>query len=303
MRKKTLLSLLSVAGVALLTGVSATIAWYEEARFLTVAQTQISLSSSKFLIGVEKEGNVQYADHLDPEDIVALSPAFFVNGELSDVSGMMTHRWSNPNIPELYSLRGKKAREEAYLQFHLHFLSDEDADLYFDIESKITPVRAGSSLTEAIRLSLACKDGYRLFRFGEDAAPVAFAGPLDIDPQDGYYDYQRNQEILYGDYEGQPRYLSSPKDDSPHHLPGVMALDPTSYVPRYEEAERFGDYRFEEGLDKKRLLRLKANKPEEVLLTLYAEGWDPHLTDEIAGEAFTLDLGFLAHFIPEKEVL
>ena len=298
MRKKTLICVLSFALVGAMTGLSATYAWYTAKSFLTAGETKVHLASSSLRLGVDKGDGIVYDDHLDPDDIERLAPAFYQKRELGDVSAMMAYRWQGKDVPELYTLRGEKADEGSYLQFRLYCYSDEEADLYFDSFSSLKMEKAGSPLEKALRLSIYDGDAFYLFHFAEDIGPVAYAGPLDIDPQDGYYDTDHDKEILYGDYEGEPRYLKEEGDVASPHKPGVYVLDPSSYTPRYEKAIPFRAYQYEEGAKKTPLLRLSAKTPTPLVFTLFAEGWDPHLTDQVKGEGFRLDLGLFAHFTP-----
>ncbi len=298
MRKKTLVCALSFALVGAMTGLSATYAWYTAKSFLTAGETKVYLASSSLRLGVDKGDGIVYDDHLGPDDIERLAPAFYQKRELGDVSAMMAYRWQGKDVPELFTLRGDKADEGSYLQFRLYCYSDEEADLYFDSFSSLKMEKAGSPLEKALRLSIYDGDAFYLFHFAEDIGPVAYAGPLDIDPQDGYYDTDHDKEILYGDYEGEPRYLKGEGDVASPHKPGVYVLDPSSYTPRYEKAIPFRAYQYEEGIKKTPLLRLSAKTPTPLVFTLFAEGWDPHLTDQVKGEGFRLDLGLLAHFTP-----
>lgn len=296
MHKKKLLSFLSLGLASVLVSLSATYAWYSVQAILTAKQISLSLGSTSFLIGWNEQGVIRYSDAINEEQIRNACPEFFEKAELGDVSGMMDYRWKGRGLPELYTLRGQKADQASFLQFELYFLSDAAAEIYFDSTGPIHLEDSQPNWISSLRLSLLAEEEYRLFYFGTSYEPVAFAGPLDIDPQDGYFDAEKDREILYGDYEGEPRYLSPSDNGTSFHYPGVWILDPNSYQPHYEQADAFSSFRYVEGKKNHPLFHLKAKVPTKVVLTLYAEGWDPHLNDSTRGKGFGLDLRFLAIF-------
>ena len=146
-------------------------------------------------------------------------------------------------------------------------------------------------IVDSLRLSFREKDNYVVLRLGEDASPIDFAGPLDVDPEDGYFDYADGKEILYGDYWGEPRHLK--ESIGPHHHDGVAPLDPTSYQARQEVWSHYKDHIYGMG---KPLFSIQAKKAQKVYVTLYAEGWDPLLTRQRACGAFRLHLSLYALF-------
>ena len=217
--------------------------------------------------------------------------------------------------------------KDGFLQYEMFFRSDRNLYLFLDGATKISPLRelnksraeeinaqTGSSLkgsdldqvVDAVRVSFFSETNFYICS-PSGSSSVTYGGLLDLD-KDGYYDSRDGKEIIYGDYSGTPLYGEPLSEDS------LSPSSPNAFEAKHQKGispwkqndvgfQKETSYSVEElALSKsasyfdpstmKPLAHLKANVPTRLVFTLYAEGWDHHLTEKIANGAFSLLLAF-----------
>ena len=128
-------------------------------------------------------------------------------------------------------------------------------------------------------------------------------GILDLD-LDGYYDYNpnTNKELVYGEYNGEYNYQSSPTATNgdiaienvtsfkSNHKQGVYAVDENSLVPKI--VSYYGLSR----LTSREIPAATTNSDYDGFsygeFTIYLEGWDKHVIDQEQESCFNLNLSF-----------
>lgn len=217
--------------------------------------------------------------------------------------------------------------KEGFLQYEMFFRSDRNLYLFLDEATKISPLselnrtraeeinsQTGSTLkgseldqvVDAVRVSFFSETGFYICS-PSGSSSVTYGGLLDLD-KDGYYDYRDGKEIVYGDYAGTPLYGEALEQDSlapekpnAFHAKHQKGISPwkhnevgfqkeTAYAVSELSLSKSASYF--DASTMKPLAHLKANVPTRLVFTLYAEGWDHHLTEKIASGAFSLHLAF-----------
>ena len=160
-------------------------------------------------------------------------------------------------------------------------------------------------VVHAVRVSFLTEDGYIIANPGEDE-DTYYAGILDTDV-DGYYDEDNNKEILYGEYEGDVSYSLDLENKEKYeggnvfvsnHKPGVEKVNLSSVNRKKEEAVKLDSLK----LDTKRepfkevqpICTLNKGEKKRIVVTIYVEGWDKHMTDDICYASFDVALAFTA---------
>ena len=222
--------------------------------------------------------------------------------------------------------------KSGYLQFELYFLSDRNMYVFLDGSSSIKALESANEsranqaqsegnssvtkeklneVTKVTRVSFLSNTGYTILSPDKEGT-TKYGGILDVNG-DGYYDYRSGKETLYGEYSGTPIYKDASSSDSPtpdnpnaflaKHKAGIEELDMEESIDKGLMVAEEKSYTIEElSLDKSAsyydsatmvpIAHCLANVPTRVVFTLYAEGWDTHLTESVAYGAFSLKLAF-----------
>ena len=169
-----------------------------------------------------------------------------------------------------------------------------------------------NDVVHAARVSFLTDEGYIIANPGEDE-DTYYAGILDMDGN-GYYDSYFDEvegdekEILYGEYTGKPEYTEPLSGDEgeefknvfiSRHKQEVRKVILESVNRKKEEAVKLETLCFDPNTPKfedelQPICTLKANERKRVVVTIYIEGWDKHMTDKINDAAFKIALGFTA---------
>lgn len=220
-----------------------------------------------------------------------------------------------------------------YLADSTHVIADEETNEaivedYGNDGSAMNPALSVENLNKAVkavRISFLSNMGYKIFEPNPDvegeSTNTRFAGRLDVNPWDGYYDTNSaNTEILYGDYDErvysilENRYVNigehlPPKRSANSFLAehrygchalsdgDIASLDAAGLIAheRTYTLDRLGvNY---EGT-KSPLLFIKANTVERVVISIYCEGWDLDCTNAAYLAAMKVHLGFSARYAP-----
>ena len=220
-----------------------------------------------------------------------------------------------------------------YLADSTHVIADEETNEaivedYGNDGTAMNPALSVENLNKAVkavRISFLSNMGYKIYEPNQDVAGESsntrFAGRLDVNPWDGYYDTNSaNTEILYGQYDERAhsilenRYTIVNDHNQPNksansflaeHRYGchalsdgdIASLDAAGLIAheRTYTLDRLGvNY---EGT-KSPLLFIKANTVERVVISIYCEGWDLDCTNAAYLAAMKVHLGFSARYAP-----
>ena len=180
------------------------------------------------------------------------------------------------------------------------------------------------NVVNAVRYSFLTNEQYIVCKPADikgDSEQTYFGGILDLD-KDGYYDYDEdNKEILYGEYESTPNYVEldveepneSFKDNKntfiANHAEGIKQVefvnqDRSVFLDtnnkqieiKKEESYSLNSLAFDQVnyLAKKLtpICHIDEGETKRIVISIYVEGWDVDMTDEIASASFDVDISF-----------
>lgn len=228
-------------------------------------------------------------------------------------------------MPTPIDIKGERMagkHENSYLQFECYVRSTKnDVYVFIDKDTSIVPdvvtnaevatdkeisIDRLNKVVDYMRLSFYSFDardtyGRQYFTIyepspsnnvNEDYQKTPYFGRLDIDPSDGYYDYNylTGNEIVYGCYEGQAVYSESGRASSipdindgfsalSHHECNPFSLEESienGFVGQYEEKhtpDMIADNTYHSDLSNS-IGYIGHNQSERFVITCWAEGWD-----------------------------
>lgn len=327
---------------------TASYAWFILADNLVASNISVNLQTNAFKIGFKTGEDYTYYSQVSSTEL-AQYDGFDPNAYLLPVSGMYESLWNNAStdpktaLPQFRSAywndsdpRKSSLATSGYLQFAFYLYSNDDIYVYLDTGTSLTANTAVNAATAA-KYSISADDlnkvadccrvsfysengGYHIFEPNVDkSSNTAYAGRLNIDNTDDYYDYDSNgYEILYGDYNYQDfdnKTYSLVYDKEAHvdtlvgtttafnamSAPKAQALDVAKSIDaglkiNHETSYSFKDLEVPSGgtfdASKPYLVKLTAEKPERIVVSVYAEGWDLDMIDSINMASFNLSLAF-----------
>lgn len=320
--------------LTLSSSVAATYAWYKVRDFARIDQISMGFSDSAHLqAGLRLEdGTIDYKNVLNEDDFRLADPDYDKNIHLKEVSSMFSSAWLNsketvktPVLRRNYASSSSKTMtepaENGFVQIEAFFRSDVACHLYLDSHTVCRPMeRFNAALAsengydeeelnkvlDCVRVSFYSEEGFYIAEPGQKTSShTRFGGPLQAHNDQGYFDYEDDKEILYGEYEGTPKYLPALEEDSPEpenksafnarHKAGVAIVDPDSVDYAIEETHPLDDFLFQGGPTAGDAICLGTLSPDEdyrLVISVYIEGWDLDLTDTLAAGKFSLDLSF-----------
>ncbi len=171
----------------------------------------------------------------------------------------------------------------------------------------------------AARLSFYSSDGYYIINphKGEDVidgeVETYYGGVLDLN-KDGFIDYNSNKEILYGEliddsvpvsYSGVGTSDDDYKKDvlkyntfEGEHKNGVQIVDWNAAKEnvRIENSQNLKRYTFDsiDPLTRRPICHVNRGEEKRVIMSIYVEGWDRHMTDDIESASFDVNIAFTA---------
>ncbi len=327
---------LGIAVFACAIGVSAasTYAWYAISETGRLGGFNMQINTDLTVqLGKKENGEIVYRD-----GPFTLAEFGYDKPELDNRSGMSCVNYPeeydetfNPTYTRGYGyggdLRMPALATDGYVQLEFYVLASRDAFLYLTSDTKAVvdqqanayaaqkrgvPVDELNNVPNATRVSFYSPLGYVVTELGAHEE-VNYCGPLDI-VGNGYYAVdEEGKELLYGLYEGNPRYSAErlPYDRSDYverdcfhaaHRQGTYELDQNSYAPVKEQAGPISDYVYVDGYTRsKPVAAVQGNVPTRLVVTVFLEGWDHDMTDAIVEASFGLDLGFTALFTEEAK--
>ena len=177
-----------------------------------------------------------------------------------------------------------------------------------------------NNVVNAIRYSFLTDEGYIICKPSSVSKQTYYGGILDLD-KDGYYDYNEdNKEILYGEYNSTPKYIDGEVEDLDplkdnkntfiaNHAKGIQKVDfvdedRTTFTDingqhieiKKEKSYALNSLRFDETnyLAGKLtpICHLEKGEEKRIIVSIYMEGWDEYMTDEIASASFDVNISF-----------
>jgi hypothetical protein len=223
--------------------------------------------------------------------------------------------------------------EGGYFQFEFYVKTNRDAYVYLSPDTTLLSDHDRNEsiarqkhldaaeldhLSKCARVSFYSEEyGYTIFEPNvEESSHTPFAGRLDLNPTDGYYDNDGEKETMFGEYNRDEATLYYDEEARVSDITGeascfnaktadgVAALDVPKSIKEgnlkiatektYSLSELTPD---EEGQSLKHpLLYAPLNEPTRLVVTVYVEGWDYDTISSVASGYFNLDLKFSAFF-------
>ena len=222
---------------------------------------------------------------------------------------------------------------EAGMDCHIYLAEDSDISANQE-QNEIVARTKGKSLDKlnqvahTVRTSFFTDEGYVVAQPDENDYETYYGGILDLN-KDGSYDNRDDKEILYGEYSGEVPYRSEPKSYDPvdekdittfvsNHKDGVtqVDLDNKDFIKK-ENAKRIKDITYinidshKEEYDSgarslaqdvilnknaEPLCSVHKGEKKRIVVSVYVEGWDRYMTDDIASACFDINISFTALF-------
>lgn len=166
----------------------------------------------------------------------------------------------------------------------------------------------------ATRMSFLSDEGYIIINpyKGEDVInneiETYYGGILDLN-KDGFYDYKDEKEILYGEFDGEIPYsgYGDSEDDykkdvkkyntfEGEHKLDISKVDETiaksKIAKEYSENLAYYTYDSKDPLKDTPICHVKKGEQKRIVMSIYVEGWDRHMTDDIASASFDVNIAF-----------
>ena len=216
---------------------------------------------------------------------------------------------------------------KTYVQNEFVFSAGMDTEIYLDPSSYIKAAveknqktaedngwdadRANklNEVVHAVRMSFLTDEGYMIVKLGE-TEDTYYGGILDIN-KDGIYDNDGNKEYLYGEYQGNPSYLpgstTAPTSKEVElmknnhntfiacHQKDIQQVDITSVNIKKENALRMDSVTFDIDDPLKPttpICHVKGGETKRIVISIYVEGWDKRMTDDIDQASFDINIAF-----------
>lgn len=275
----------------------------------------------------DEEGDGYTKEELGQIDtVLGEVSGMFESDWLNDSTNMTAAlpRFHSNYMPGHSSTRLVEFSENIYVQNEFIFEAGDDVDIMLDESSFIQAnvdankhtaellgydaerAEALNDVVHAVRISFFSEDGYIIANPGE-SNETYYGGILDLN-KDGYYDDIDNKEILYGEYTGEVSYLPGEENETEplisnrntfiaSHRKGVEKVNKNSpgLTIKKENAYKLQDLKYEENNPLKILTpicHVKKGVQKRVVVSIYVEGWDLHMTDDIASASVDVNIAF-----------
>ena len=166
-----------------------------------------------------------------------------------------------------------------------------------------------NEVVHAVRMSFLTDEGYKIVKLGE-TEDTYYGGILDLN-KDGYYDNDGDKEYLYGEYTGEPSYLAANEVEPSAqelasmkgnhntfvacHQKDVEKVDVSSINIKKENAFKLNDVTFDIDDPLKPttpICHVKGGETKRIIVSIYVEGWDKRMTDDIDKASFDINIAF-----------
>ena len=216
---------------------------------------------------------------------------------------------------------------KTYVQNEFILSAGMDTDVYLDPDTYIKPnleanqakadekgwdANRVSKLNEAVhavRISFLTDEGYHIVKLGE-REDTYYGGVLDLN-KDGYYDNDGEKEYMYGEYSGTPSYLPASSADPSQveldnakdnhnvfvacHQKGIEQVNVPSMNIKKENAKKIDSMTFDVNDPLKAttpICHVQAGETKRIVVSIYVEGWDRDMTDDIDQATFNVNIAF-----------
>jgi hypothetical protein len=325
--------------------VTSTVAWFDISNNLIVNNLNLSFSDDPGIKIAFSEDGQQYSD-ANP-DVLKKEAGFDSNEPLSALTSAYQSEWLNDKTvfegtrPVLRSspILGDEVATKGFIQLSLYFVSSQDGYVYLDksttfLANRETNGKAAKRLNVSSdslnkiegcsRVSFYSEDyGFKIFEpNATKSSGTYFGGRLDLNPFDGYFDYNSStkREEMFGEYnkdEATLYYGLAISDDTKFEgdsdcfhastKAGVKPLDIGTSVSKgglkiaQETTHVLSELIPPEdgqsvGMP---ITYCYAWKPKNVIVTIYVEGWDFDTVTAIADSSFDFKLVFNAVYMPK----
>lgn len=341
MNKKLVFTIVSFI-IATSTLIGTTYAWFAVSSSVKAENFALTgVSSDKLQIGLKNPstGKIDFFDEVGSNLLVDYSQQE-KDAKLEPVSGMYQNLWYNadnynetliPQFRSRYYKVGNNIHESTlatsgFYQYEIYLKTTANVSIHLDektsvlaneIENQIIANFLGYSIEDlnkikdCLRISFLTNRGYFIYEPNvSTSSETLFAGKLDINPTDKYYDYSlNNEEVLYGEYnynDSQIKYYDvNPQQTTPSQFTsfdaltakGVKAIDFDSSINQGGLVmNKETSYSLVE-LQNMDLLHLESEVPERMVISIYIEGWDRQTVDAVASSNFNVNLVFGANYL------
>jgi hypothetical protein len=325
--------------------VTSTVAWFDISNNLIVNNLSLSFSDDPGIkIAFSKDGQL-YSDA--NQEVLKNEAGVNTSASLSVLTSAFQSEWLNDKtifddtMPILRSGPdlGNKIASSGFIQLPLYFVSSQDGYIYLD---KTTTFSANDEANEksarhynvsqesldkiegCSRVSFYSEDyGFKIYEpNAKTPSKTLLGGRLDLNPFDGYFDYNSNskREELFGEYnrdEATLFYGLATTEDSTFEgnndcfhaatKAGIAPLDIETSIAKgdlkiaQETTHVLSELTAPEdgqsvGMP---ITYCYAWEPKKVIVTIYVEGWDFDTVTAIAQASFDFKLVFTAVYMPK----
>jgi len=325
--------------------VTSTVAWFDISNNLIVNNLELGFSDDKG-VQVSFSADGKKYSLADPT-VLEKEVGYESSKPLIPVTSAYQSDWLNDKavfgetMPVLHlgPVDGNSVTKSGYLQFPVYFTSAQDGYIYLD---SATILKANDeenaksakkfhlsesdlkNIEKCARVSFYSQDfGFQIFEPNVNTpSKTLFGGRLDINPFDGFYDYNASakREIMYGEYNSDSAILyyglaSTENTGYDGTLTcfnsgtkaGISPLDLEKSIQDgglkivQENAHSLSEMVPPEdgqsvGLP---ITYCYAGEPKEIILTIYVEGWDFDTVAAVIQSSFNFDLVFNAVYMPK----
>ena len=166
--------------------------------------------------------------------------------------------------------------------------------------------KALNEVVHAVRISFLTDEGYMVVNPGE-SVETYFGGTLDLN-KDGYYDNDGSKEYFFGEYvENQLTYSAGETNETSdeykdnhntfiaNHKKDVQKANVAKEFIKKENAYPIRSLKYEQDnqlKDTYPICHVKKGESKRIVVSIYVEGWDLHMTDDIASACFNANITF-----------
>lgn len=311
--------------------VTSTVAWFAVSDYLRVENIAITFEGQEIQIGQKDANNeINWGEKVTSDEQIYLTPvsSMFQNNDATNYAIKQNPTFAN-QYPQSSGNHGDTGiATKGFHQMEVFLKCEVGTYLYLDestaIKANSTMNRViagetGKSLEElnnvenAMRVSFYSQDASLIYEPNvKESSHTKLGGLLDVQPWDGYYDYNSSsmEELLYGEYNNDAiLYYDSPSADDETHpevealrdgfkgktKKGVKHLDlEKSIKDGGLEIKEEQTYTLEElGVGGQEILYLYPGVTTRLVITFYLEGWDLDCSSDLIDSAFSADINFI----------
>ncbi len=311
--------------------VTSTVAWFAVSDYLRVENIKIEFEGQDIKIGQKDENDViNWGNEITSDEQIYLEPvsSMFQDNSVSNYHQKLNPTFANP-YPQADGNNGNTGvASKGFHQMEVFLKCEVGTYLYLDESTSIKanenmnriiagetgkPLEELNNVGNAMRVSFYSEQSSIVYEPNvKESSHTKLGGLLDVQPWDGYYDYNSSsmEELLHGEYNDNAvlyyddpvNYdMSHPETDSLKDgfkgktKAGVKHLD-------IEKSEKLGGLHIKEeetytledlSVGGTEILYLYPGVETRLVVTFYLEGWDLDCSSELIDSAFTADINFI----------